>query len=97
MLYSRQLNRASGCNFNNPLLTASVSDAGYMGIARSSPTINNRGAVADSAIWIISIFNHKGTNQFYDTVPVIIVQLCQQSNYPKIFNFIISKNYAIFA
>ncbi len=37
MLYSRQLNRASGCNFNNPLLTASVSDAGYMAIARSSP------------------------------------------------------------
>ena len=26
-------NRASGCNFNNPLLTASISDAGYMGLA----------------------------------------------------------------
>ena len=26
-------NRASGCNFNNPSLTASISEAGYMGLA----------------------------------------------------------------
>ena len=26
-------NRASGCIFNNPLLTASISEAGYMGLA----------------------------------------------------------------
>ena len=52
MLYSRQLNRASGCNFNNPLLTASVSDAGYMG-KPMQPNNINRGAVADSAIRLV--------------------------------------------